>query len=136
MYAEFQSSWARILDEIQVFQEEENIEDMPIFFTELGYTNTANSTLESWAGRGFSVVGEGENEQLIIWEDQPHYPFERYLAVKALHKMSRNHSVHLNGILYWKLTTEGYLLREEAFGLHIYPWNDKGLQIILASFLK
>lgn len=136
MFNEFKGSWQGIFDEIQVFQKEKNIEGKPVLFTELGYTNTANSTLESWAGQGFSVIGEGENEQLMVWEDQPNYPFERYLAVKALQRISRRHPVHLNGILYWKLTSEGYLLREEPFGLHIYPWNESGLQITLTNFLK
>jgi len=48
--------WRRVLGELRAFRERQGLTDLPVVFTELGYTDRANSTLEPWAADGFSLV--------------------------------------------------------------------------------
>ena len=113
------------------------VANKPVMFTELGYTYRKYSTLEPWGGYGFSVVGPVGKEQLMVWPEQPVDFSERALAVKALHNAHEKlSSPMLNGILYWKLTTNKKHLEIEPFALHIGPGNNDSLQHALAKFLE
>ncbi|MFT6360536.1 MAG: hypothetical protein ACJAYJ_004777 [Saprospiraceae bacterium] len=133
---EFEKNWQTVFKNIKGFQKEKNITDKPILFTELGYTNLLDCTIESWKGDGFSIAGEGEEEKLIVWRDQPKFPQERIWAVESLHKTVQQMDVPLAGILYWKLTTHEYLLKEEPFALHFHQTSMDRLQDALVNFLK
>lgn len=133
---EFRESWQRIFKDIQTFQFEKGISDRPILFTELGYTNYLDCTIESWQGAGFSIAGVGEDEKLIVWKDQSIFPQERTWAVESLYEVVRKENVPLAGILYWKLTTHDYLLKEEPFALHFHRDSEDGLQDALVRFLE
>lgn len=133
---EFEKSWQQILKNISRFQYQKGISNKPILFTELGYTNYLDCTIESWQGDGFSISGEGEDEKLIIWKDQPHFPQERIWAVESLGKVVKQKDFPLAGILYWKLTTHDYLLKEEPFALHFHQTSMDSLQDALVRFLR
>ena len=133
---EFSRNWELVFEDIQKFQEQKNIQDKPILFTELGYTNYLDCTLESWKGAGFSISGMKKNEKLIIWEDQPKFPQERIWAVESLHEVVQEMDIPLAGILYWKLTTHDYLLAEEPFALHFHQTSMDSLQDVLIKFLE
>lgn len=133
---EFERNWQGVFMDIENFKRKKNIADKPILFTELGYTNLLDCTIESWKGAGFSIAGEGEHEKLIIWRDQPKFPQERIWAVESLYKTVRNMDVPLAGVLYWKLTTHEYLLKEEPFALHFHQTSMDELQDALLAFLK
>jgi hypothetical protein len=133
---EFDKNWKTVFMEIEKFQQKKSITDKPILFTELGYTNLLDCTIESWKGDGFSIAGEDENEKLIVWRDQPKFPQERIWAVESLEKTVRKMDVPLAGILYWKLTTHEYLLKEEPFALHFHQTSIDELQDALLCFFK
>ena len=131
----FRDSWKAVFEEISAFQEKENLVNKPLMFTELGYTRYHNSTIECWTGDGFSVAGQGEDEQLIIWDKQEAFPQERIWAVESLHEVVEQEKIDLQGILYWKLTTHDYLLDEEPFALHFHQTSADSLQDALLKFL-
>ena len=109
--------WEEIFEGIADFQEKENLEK-PVVFTELGYTRRRGSTLEPWAGDGFSIVGWGDQpSQLVVWSEQPLDEEERASAMRALKTVSDGSSVDLGGILYWKLSTIPSHEDEEPFVL-------------------
>ncbi len=129
--------WAAIFEDIQQFKKGEYIDHMPLLFTELGYTYRRNCTVEPWASQGFSVVGRDGQEQLLVWNEQPNNRQERALAVKALYTMLQQHPQYrLDGILYWKLTTHDYLIKEEPFVLHLSRQATDSLQDVLLGFLE
>jgi hypothetical protein len=98
--------WQRVFGEIDAFYRKRNLRNMPILFSELGYTRRKNCTIEPWADTGFSLIGSSSDKKFVIWRDQPERPLERALAVKSLHHVTRNRRQNpLMGILYWKLST-------------------------------
>jgi len=100
------SGWQKAFGDIDTFFEKQQLRNVPILFTELGYTRRKNCTIEPWADTGFSLVGSTPDKKFIIWRDQPEEPQERALAIKALHRVAANRRKHpLIGILYWKLST-------------------------------
>lgn len=99
--------WDGVLEEIETFRREEGLWQ-PVLFTEMGYTDRADSTVQPWASRGFTLVpAAGRDEpELVIWEDRPAAPLERALAVRALAAARRERDAGwLTGALYWKLST-------------------------------
>lgn len=108
LYPEILAGWRRVLGEIGTFRREEGLEDMPVLFTEIGFTSLADSTLAPWAGTGFSVVpAGGEEERLVVWGERPKEPRERALALRALAEADSERSdPFLAGLLYWKLSTD------------------------------
>ena len=98
--------WKGVFVEIDAFYEKQHLPNMPILFSELGYTRRKNCTIEPWADTGFSLIGSKPNEKFIVWRDQPEYRPERALAIQALHQVSKDRTENpLIGILYWKLST-------------------------------
>ncbi|HFA51461.1 MAG TPA: hypothetical protein ENJ95_20805 [Bacteroidetes bacterium] len=132
----FKNNWTNIFNEIKEFQKTNSISDKPILFTELGYVRAADSTLEPWQGFGFSIVGSGMSERIILWKDHPLKPIERTLAVEALNEAVKANDFDLAGILYWKLTTHPKQLDVEPFALHISEKPTDGLQNALVGFCE
>jgi len=111
--------WREVLAGIDTFRASEGVDEMPVIFTELGYTERRDSTLAPWAGDNFTVVwgeseaaAEGEEpppveKRLIVWQNQPLEPTERWHAIAALRRVSQQEFPGLlQGILYWKLSTQ------------------------------
>ncbi len=136
LLAKFEKNWKNIFTKINQFKKNKNLKNKPLLFTELGYTYYPNSTVESWNGSGFALLGQPWNEKLVVWEEQDKCPQERYLAIEALRKVVQSYRTYLQGILYWKLTTHDYLIKEESFALHINPSPTDSLQNALVKFLE
>ncbi|MFK7934963.1 MAG: hypothetical protein AB8G22_15745 [Saprospiraceae bacterium] len=132
----FLTSWDSIFQEIQQFKLAEDIPEKPVIFTELGYVSAEGATLAPWQGFGYSIVGEGKTEEIIIWNQQPTNLAERQLAVETLQQSSQKYPDLLKGILYWKLTTHPYHLEHEPFALHIAKNPTDSMQVALTKFLK
>jgi hypothetical protein len=107
-----------------------------VVFTELGYTFRRHSTVEPWAGAGFSVVGwKGAEHELVVWDEQPVDLEERRRALAALGTARRQVDIGLSGILYWKLSTDASHREIEPFVLHVGPNSKDPLQRTLVGFL-
>jgi Glycoside Hydrolase Family 113 len=112
---ELVEGWRSALGEIAAFRAAQGL-DEPVIFTEMGYTYRLNSTLEPWSDAGFSLVLFDGREQVVVWRDQPDFPEERTLAVRALYQAHRElASPFLEGILYWKLSTNPNHRDHESF---------------------
>ena len=68
--SELEASWRRILGEIRAVRAEVGAGDLPVLFTELGYTSRVDSTIEPWSSRGFSLVGDWDDPELVVWEER------------------------------------------------------------------
>ena len=128
--------WNKAIDQISTFARNQELERLPVLFTELGYIYRANATVEPWTGYGYSIIDSGGNEKLILWEEQKYFPKERTLAVQALRQVYQERQFNLAGILYWNLTTTPEYLKEEPFALHIAEEPTDELQEALLEFLK
>jgi len=122
LYSSTYKGWTTVFDRIKQFKSQENISS-PILFTELGFTRRENSSLFPWAINGFSIIDEGKDNKIIIWEKQKSSSLERIISLKSLHdallQKGLKDSLDLRGILYWKLTTQEYHLPYEPYGLLI-----------------
>lgn len=136
LLANFEENWRNVFKEINTFKKKHHLSGIPLLFTELGYTRYLNSTVESWSGQGFTLLGWGFNEKLVVWEDQQICGEERYCAVEALRRVNEYYPTDLQGILYWKLTDHPYYLKEESFALHIDNPSTDSLQDALVKFLE
>lgn len=121
LYPVFEARWTAILRSIRETGRRQGWGEKPLFFTELGYVYRKNSTIEPWNATGFSVLPSAEGEKLIVWEDQPIDLEERAMAVRALYRANRIVGGEpLEGILYWKLSTQPYHFDDEPFVLIIH----------------
>lgn len=104
---ELVAGWTGVLDEIDAFRREQGLGEMPVVFSELGYTRRSGTTIQPWAGEGLALLGEGtDGARLVAWQDRPLRPEERALAIEALHDADGARQQPLvRGILYWKLST-------------------------------
>lgn len=136
MQSAFETEWKAVFKSIKNFQEAQQIEEKPLLFTELGYISREYATVEPWAGFGFSIIGSGRQEQLVLWGKSPKNYMERKWAMDALYKVVEADQVPLAGLLYWKLTTHDYHLPHEPFALHVTPEGKDPLQASLAQFAK
>jgi hypothetical protein len=132
---QLEQGWKAVLEEIVAFRREEGLGEMPVIFTELGYTSRRGSTVEPWASQGFSLIhlpsqtepgqpqpgqpGAGEakasraeaepglpSTRLMVWTDEPLAPEERAQAIAALRRAAEAVDPELvQGLLYWKLST-------------------------------
>lgn len=112
-----EQGWESVFDAIESFQVKHGLEKSPVLFTELGYTKYADATVEPWTGFGYSVVGEDENEKLIIWNQQKINLEERSLAIQKLWEVTENRSCKLQGVLYWKFTSMPSQIPIEPFAI-------------------
>ena len=58
------------------------------------------------------------------------------LGSRSTPKSFNSYPTDLQGILYWKLTTHEFLLREEPFALYIQTPSKDPLQDALVKFIK
>ena len=128
--------WENVFDQVDAFRAQHDLKDKPMLFTELGYINRKNTTIEPWTGFGFSVVGSNQNERLIVWDREEADWEERKFAIDALYEVVKEQRINLEGILYWKLTTHDYHLPYEPFALHLTPEAKDSLQTSLGLFSK
>ncbi len=129
-------SWSEILTQIHALRQAESLPEMPLVFTELGYTQRENSTLEPWAMDGFSVVANGQGVKRIIWREQPKDLKERTLALRALQRANEKlEQPLLRGILYWKLSTIPSHREIEPFVHILGDAEDQEFAEALRSFL-
>jgi hypothetical protein len=119
---ELEASWRRILGEIRAFRDQAGAADRPVLFTELGYTARINCTIEPWSSRGFSLVGDWDHPELMVWEERARGAEERALAVAALRRAAAAVDPELlRGLLWWKLSTVAAQQAVEPFVLVIGP---------------
>jgi len=121
LYPVFEARWAALLRSIRQLSLDNGWGEKPVLFTELGYVYRKDSTIEPWNSTGFSVLPSVEGEKMIVWEDQPIDLEERAMAVRALYYANRLvEGRPLEGILYWKLSTQPYHFDDEPFVLIIH----------------
>ena len=136
LYQELYNGWDSVFMDISDFKKKNNIDSLPIFFTEIGYTPKADCTTAPWQGDGFNLLTNGEIDTLIIWEKAENRPNERILALNALHDVVQKQNTPLLGLSYWKMTTHEYHTGYEPFMLLIGREEQDGLQSALSQFLK
>lgn len=131
------SGWRQVLGDLEAFRQDQSITDKPVIFTELGYTRWDQSTLAPWSYSGFSLVGKPGQQEVILWTMQPTNDQERVLAVQALYKaVTRDYPKLLQGILYWKISTQPDHQSLEPFVLILNDSPLDPLQKTLKQFLK
>ncbi len=136
LYGELEAGWTDVLLTIEEFRAAHCLSEQPVIFTEMGYTYRAGSTLEPWSDTGFSLIGPEDEQQLIVWRDQPESLTERALAVRALHDAHRDLELgFLEGILYWKLSTVPSHRDVESFVLMLGEEEDDPLLPELRRFV-
>ncbi len=128
--------WQKVFKDINGFRQKYKLLKKPLLFTELGYIFRENSTITPWEGFGFTVVGTGDKQRLIVWGKEAINYNERKMALDALYKVVKNQGINLQGILYWKLTSQEKQLLFEPFGLALSPNAKDPLQTSLAQFRK
>ncbi len=131
-----QLGWSGILDTIETFKSKNGIDSMPIFFTEIGYTPKANSTIEPWQGDGFSLLSNGAIDTLLVWKNVEDRPEERSMAIDALRRVVAQKEFPLLGLSYWKMTSHDYHQGQEPFMLLLKPEQPSKLVQTLSNFLK
>lgn len=131
---QLKTGWDNVFDAINDYRASNKLKDKPLLFTELGYISRENSTIEPWAGFGFSVVGTRSQERLVRWQKEPKNWEERKLAMDALYEVVKEQHINLEGLLYWKLTSHDYHLPYEPFALHLTPDAQDPLQTSLMQF--
>ncbi len=136
LYTELYNGWDTVFMNITDFKKKNNIENLPIFFTEIGYTPKADCTTAPWQGDGFNLLTNGEIDSLIIWKKAESRPKERVIALNALHDVVQDRHTPLLGLSYWKMTTHDYHTGYEPFMLLIAKEERDELQSALKQFLK
>ena len=133
-YKEMEEAWKTHFKSILDFQLENKLEH-PVLFTELGYIFRENCTVMPWEGFGFSIARSFQHRDLIIWPHQKENYMERALAIKALHQVNEEYGL-LQGVLYWKLSTDPYHKHYEPFLMHISPEGTDPMQSELLKFVN
>lgn len=132
---ELVQGWQKVFNEIDTFKLKENIQDLPLFFTEIGYSKKENCTTTPWKGYGYSLVENHERDTLIIWHEAKQRPQERILAMDALYEVTQKNNIPLEGFSYWKLSSHAYHEKNEAFMLHVSKDATDPLQQSIIQFL-
>lgn len=131
------AGWHQVLENIDAFRQEQSIPDKPVIFTELGYTRWEQNTLAPWSYNGFSLVGKPGRQDVILWTLQPTNDQERVLAVQALYDtVKAKYPNLLQGILYWKISTQPDHQSFEPFVLILNDSPLDPLQKTLKKFLQ
>lgn len=131
---ELTEGWVKVLEGIDSVRRIRNLGNMPVLFTELGYTQHEAGTYEPWAMNGLSVLGPLKARRLYIWQDQPKAPQERAAAVRALERARTKFPGLLGGLLYWKFSTKPYHAPVEPFVLILRDDAQDPLQAALHQF--
>jgi hypothetical protein len=120
LLAQFTSAWRAIFERIDSFRRSSGLGEIPILFTEIGYTFRRHSTVEPWNHEGFTVIGwKSHRRKLVVWGEQPVDRSERELALRALLAAHVEQPSRLRGLLYWKLSTDAEHESIEPFVLHV-----------------
>ncbi|MEO1087611.1 MAG: hypothetical protein AAFY88_25525, partial [Acidobacteriota bacterium] len=107
---------------------------MPVVFTELGYTWRRRSTIKPWEHEGFSYLADAR--QAVVWQDEPEELRERALAIRALRQSHGElEAPFLRGILYWKLSSHPYHGADEPYVIDIGAPSDDPALVELQAFL-
>ncbi len=143
LYSHLEAGWSNALDDIAAVRRAQGVEDMPVIFSEMGFTYRSNSTINPWADTGFALIPSGDEgspdarERLIVWRQEPEDLQERALAVRALYNVHRDRGdPFLQGILYWKLSTIPSHRDIESFVLLIDETSRDPLIAELQKFTK
>lgn len=132
MYQRMKKSWDAIFQDMLQFQEENNL-DLPVFFTELGYTFKKNCTIMPWEGFGFSIIYSEKGRDIILWDQQEENLQERALAIKSLREINLKYGL-LQGILYWKISANKEFKSIEPFLMVLDKENIDPMLIELQEF--
>ena len=119
MYEILLSGWDQVFQKIEQFRRDNNLNRKKVIFTELGYTNRQNSTIEPWNSRGFSLFENSISRHLLIWQDEPVNHEERALAIKTLNETNKKFDNMLKGLLYWKFSSFKSHTEIEPFLIYI-----------------
>ena len=130
------NSWREVLFNILQFRKQAGIEDRPVFFTELGYTEYAGSTICPWEGKGFSLVQETEKDSLILWKLQQPDVSERQLAVNALVRAIKESDFPIQGVLYWKFALGDFDIEQDPFAMALRSNQADPVQKSLVSLIQ
>ena len=132
---QFTTAWRTIFDRVDSFRRWRGLEDIPILFTEIGYTFRRHSTVEPWNHEGFTVIGwKSHRRKLVVWGEQPVDRSERELALRGLLAVHREQPSRLRGLLYWKLSTDRKHQAIEPFVLHVGEASDDRSLSVLNGF--
>ncbi len=112
LYEVFVGAWRNVFDELERFRTGLGAAEMPVVFTELGYTRRRGMSIAPWAGAGFNLANLDEGSdgwekpaEMVVWHNEPEDGAERVLAVRALSHAVRDRPGLLTGLLWWKLST-------------------------------
>jgi hypothetical protein len=137
LLARFTDAWREIFKQLDSFRRARGLEDIPVVFTEIGYTFRRYSTVEPWNHDGFTVVGwKGHERKLVVWGEQPIDRGERELAFRALLAVHREQPSRLRGLLYWKLSTDVSHESIESFALHVGEGSEDPSIPVLLRFVN
>lgn len=136
LYEDLSKGWSEVFSTVSEFKAKNGLDDMPIYFTEIGYTRKERCTLAPWGGEGYTLVSENNVDTLIIWKEAPDKPTEHIMAMDALYEVVKKEGIPLVGLNYWKLTSHAYHEGYEPFMLYINKKEQDGLQSSISQFLS
>lgn len=136
MKASLETAWSNVFKDISQFKQKNALKNMPLFFTEIGYTQKADCTIEPWKGHGFSLITKGLSDSLIIWKRAPDRPNERVLAIQSLYDVCKREAQPLLGICYWKMSSNPMHSHYEPFMMLVDQEEKDKLQSALSQFLS
>ncbi|MEM9219220.1 MAG: hypothetical protein AAGD25_33415 [Cyanobacteria bacterium P01_F01_bin.150] len=135
LLSQLKDGWQIVLSDLEAFRQDNYITDKPVIFTELGYTYRTNSTIAPWAYDKVTLIDLDDNQDLLLANEQNVDFEERTLAMKALHQVSStDYPDLLDGILYWKLSTQPNHFDIEPFVLILNDSPQDPLQDALKQF--
>ena len=135
LLSQLTEGWQAVLNDMETFRQDNYITDKPVLFTELGYTYRNNSTIAPWAYDKVTLIDLDDNQDLLLSNEQTIDFEERALAIQALHQVSStDYPDLLDGILYWKLSTQPNHFEIEPFVLILNASPQDPLQEALKRF--
>ena len=135
LLAQLKDGWQTVLETMETFRQDHYIADKPVLFTELGYTYRSNSTVVPWAYDKVTLIDLEDTQDLLLAAEQTVDFEERAMAINALHQvLSADYPNLLDGILYWKLSTQPNHFAIEPFVLILNQSPKDPLQDALNKF--
>ncbi len=115
-------AWDGHLEGLDTFRRRRGLSDRPVLFTELGYTRRRHCSVHPWASAGYSLFGPTDDRHVLVWRDEPAEDGERVAAMRALREVRdarRDDELApvVEGLLYWKLTTQRSHAAAEPYSL-------------------
>ena len=135
LLSQLKEGWQIVLDDMETFRQDNYITDKSVIFTELGYTYRTNSTIAPWAYDKVTLIDLDDNQDLLLANEQAVDFEERALAIQALYQVSStDYPDLLDGLLYWKLSTQPNHFEIEPFVLILNDSPQDPLQEALKRF--